>query len=61
MSGGGIAKAAPWGWFFFLAYIGAAIYFIEHNEGFWGFILGLLQAAVWPAFLIYHLLSTFAA
>jgi hypothetical protein len=46
-----------WGFFFLLAYIGAAIYFIGHSDGsFWGVILGLLQAAVWPVYVIYHTL-----
>jgi len=52
-----VERAAPWGFFFFLAYIGAAIYFISVSDGgFWAVILGLLQAAVWPVFFIYHVL-----
>ena len=52
-----VGAAAPWGFFFFLAYIGAAIYFISVSDGlFWGVILGLLQAMVWPVYLIYHVL-----
>lgn len=47
----------PWGLFFLMAYVGAAIYFISHSDGtFGGVILGLLQALVWPVYLIYHLL-----
>ncbi len=41
-----------------MAYIGAAIYFISHSDGsFWGVILGLLQALVWPVYLVFHLLT----
>ena len=41
-----------------MAYIGAAIYFISHSDGsFWGVILGLLQAFVWPVYLVFHLLT----
>ena len=41
-----------------MAYIGAAIYFISHSDGsFWGVILGLLQAVVWPVYLVFHLLT----
>lgn len=52
-----VEKTGPWGFFFLLAYIGAAIYFISRSDGsFWGVILGLLQAAVWPVYAVYHLL-----
>lgn len=54
--------AGPWGFFFLLAYIGAAIYFISHSNGsFWGVVLGLLQAIVWPVYAIYHLLAFMGA
>jgi hypothetical protein len=50
------------GFFMFLAYIGAAIYFISKSGGgFWEVILGLLQAAVWPVYLIFHVLTTLGA
>ncbi len=47
----------PLGFIFFVAYIGAAIYFVQRSDGFWGFILALLQAAVWPAYVLYHVLE----
>lgn len=54
--------AGPWGFFFFLAYIGAAIYFIQQsNGGFWEVILGLLQAIVWPVYVIYNVLRVLGA
>ncbi|WES63782.1 hypothetical protein P0L94_15085 [Microbacter sp. GSS18] len=50
-----VERAAPWGFFFLLAYIGAAIYFISITDGgFWDVILGLLQACVWPVYLVYY-------
>lgn len=50
------------GFFMFLAYIGAAIYFIQQsNGGFWEVILGLLQAAVWPVYVIFHVLTVLGA
>lgn len=53
-----VERAGPWGFFFLLAYIGAAIYFISHSSGsFWGVILGLLQAIVWPVYAVYHVLG----
>ena len=52
-----IVRDGSWGFFFLLAYIGAAIYFISVSDGsFWGVILGLLQAIVWPVYVIYHVL-----
>jgi len=46
----------------FMAYIGAAIYFIsESNGGFWEVVLGLLQAIVWPVYAIYHVLVLLGA
>ncbi|POH70299.1 hypothetical protein C3B61_01410 [Cryobacterium zongtaii] len=46
-----------WGFFFLLAYVGAAIYFVSTSDGsFWGFILGLFQAIVWPVYLTYEVL-----
>ena len=50
-----VERAGPWGFLFLLAYIGAAIYFISRSDGsFWGVILGLLQAIVWPVYATYH-------
>lgn len=39
----------------FLSFIGAAIYFVQQSEGFWGFILAILKGAVWPAYLVHNL------
>lgn len=57
-----VNKAGPFGFVFFLAYIGAAIYFIQQSNGaFWGVILGLLQAFVWPVYVTYHVLQVLGA
>lgn len=57
-----VEKAGPWGVVFLLAYIGAAIYFISESDGgFWSVILGLLQAAVWPVYVLYHVLLLLGA
>lgn len=50
------ANAGPLGWVFFMAYIGAAVYFYQQDPGFWGFILALLKAAVWPAYVLFEVL-----
>jgi hypothetical protein len=49
-----INKGGPGGFIFLLTYVGAAVYFVNSSEGFWGLVLALLQAAVWPAFLIHR-------
>ena len=40
-----------------LAFIGAAIYFIQHSASFWEGVLGFIKALVWPAILMYKLLE----
>lgn len=40
-----------------LGFIGAAVFYIQHADGFWIGALGILKAAVWPAFLAYKLLG----
>jgi hypothetical protein len=53
-----IVRDGSWGFFFFLTYVGAAIYFISASDGsFFGVILGLLQAIVWPVYVTYHALD----
>jgi hypothetical protein len=52
-----IANNGQWGYILFVAYIGALIYFIDRNEGFWGGVLAFLQAAVWPAYVLHAVLS----
>jgi hypothetical protein len=47
----------PFGGVYFLTIIGAAVYFVQNSAGFWGFILALLKALVWPAFVTYHVLG----
>ncbi|THE07501.1 hypothetical protein E1I21_06875 [Microbacterium oleivorans] len=54
--------AGAWGFFFLVAYVGAAIYFVSRaDDGFWSVVLGLLQAAVWPAYLVFQALEAVAA
>jgi len=45
------------GCFYFLGFIGAAVYYIYNATGFWSGVLGVLKALVWPAILIYKLLG----
>lgn len=57
-----VVRDGQWGFFFLLAYIGAAIYFISISDGtFWAVVLGLLQAIVWPVYVVYHVLVVLGA
>jgi len=38
-----------------LGFLGAAIYFVWNAASFWGGVVGVLKAIVWPAFLAYEL------
>jgi hypothetical protein len=40
-----------------MGFIGAAIFYIQHADGFWIGVLGILKAIVWPAFLVYKSLG----
>ncbi len=40
-----------------MAFIGAAVYFIQQSTGFWSGVLGFLKAIVWPAIVMYKVLE----
>jgi hypothetical protein len=57
-----IVRDGQWGFIFLLAYIGAAIYFVSESNGtFWAVVLGLLQAIVWPVYVVFHVLQFIGA
>ena len=39
--------------------IGAVLYFVQHASSFWTGVLGILQALVWPAIVVYKALEYF--
>jgi hypothetical protein len=45
------------GFVWFLGFIGAMVFYIQEAHGFWGVIVAILKAFVWPAFLVYDLLK----
>jgi len=61
--GDALGKApVPAGFFVLLPYIGAAIYFISVSDGsFWAVVLGLLQAIVWPVYVVHQVLVVLGA
>jgi len=51
-----VTDQAPLGWVLFTAYIGAVVYFFQLDFTFWGFILALIKAAFWPAYVLFEVL-----
>ena len=49
-----VNNQGPMGWVLFTAYIGAVIYFFQLDPNFWNFLLALIKAAFWPAFVLYY-------
>ena len=49
------------GGFYFMGFIGAAIYFVSNSNSFWDGAVGLLKAVVWPGFLVYEALAKLGA
>ncbi|MFM5968110.1 MAG: hypothetical protein ACKOQ8_03610 [Micrococcales bacterium] len=49
------------GFFYFLGFLGAAIYFVSQANDFWVGVLGVLKAIVWPAFLVFDALKALGA
>lgn len=40
-----------------MAFLGAAVYFIQHATTFWEGVVGFIKALVWPAVLMYKVLE----
>lgn len=43
-----------------LGFIGALVYYISHAPNFWLGVWGVIQAILWPAFLVYDALKFLA-
>jgi len=43
-----------------LGLIGALVYYWQHAGGFWAHVWAVVEAILWPAFLVYHLLGHIA-
>lgn len=50
-------SSGAFGGIYGLAFIGAAVYYIQHSATFWEGVLGFIKALVWPAMLMYKLLE----
>ena len=51
------ANSGMVGFGYFVAFIAAAVYFIQQATSFGTGVMGFLKACVWPYFLIYNLLE----
>jgi hypothetical protein len=40
-----------------VAFLGAAVYYIQHATSFWSGVLGVLQAMIWPAMVLYKVME----
>ena len=54
-----INEHGPRGMVLLIAYFGAAVYFVQQSDGFFGFFWALIKAVVWPAILVYNGLEAF--
>lgn len=52
-----VNKGGPGGGLYLVTFVGAAVYFIQKADGFWEVIWAILQALVWPAFVVYNVLE----
>jgi hypothetical protein len=49
------------GGFYFMGFLGAAIYYVSSATDFWMGVLGILKSLVWPAFLVFEALTKLGA
>ncbi len=54
---GGMKDNGFLGGIYGMAFIGAAIYFIQHATGFWMGVVGFIKAIFWPAVVLYKVLE----
>lgn len=55
-----VTSSAGGGAVYGLGFVGALIYFVSTAPNFWMGVLGILKAIVWPGFIVYELLKSFA-
>ncbi len=52
-----INNNGAFGGVYFLAFVGALIYYLQHSTSFWNGIVGIIKAIFWPAVIIYKVLE----
>lgn len=48
---------ATGGGIYFLAFVGALVYYLQNASGLYAIVWGIIKAIVWPAILVYQLLK----
>lgn len=57
--GKGMNAGAGNGAVYGLGFVGALIYFIQTSTSFWDGVWGIVQAILWPAYLVFEILKFF--
>ncbi len=52
-----VSSDGMFGTSYFMAVVGAAIYYIQQAQGFWEGVLGIIKALVWPATVMYKVMQ----
>jgi hypothetical protein len=53
-----VAKTGGAGGVWFLGFLGALVYYIHYHSGsFWLVVLAFVKSVLWPAFVVYHVLT----
>ena len=55
--GRGVGDSGFLGGVYGMAFLGAAVYFIQHATGFWMGVVGFIKAIFWPAVVLYKVLE----
>ena len=55
----GGSKDGGGGMVYFVGFVGALIYWMQAASGFGAVLTGILKAFVWPAYVVYQLLTSF--
>ena len=58
--GRAVGQGGAGGFAYFLGFIGALVFFWNRAEGFGEYLVAVLKAFVWPAFLVYQAFQAFA-
>ena len=45
----------------FITFFGALVHFLQGADGFWGVVLAIGEAIVWPAIAVFHVLGALGA
>jgi hypothetical protein len=54
----GVSTNSGAGGLWFLGFVGALVYYIHFHSGtFWLVVLAVVKSILWPAFVVYHVLT----